>query len=243
MPSQIKLATATTATPIAPTGTTLIGTQNSLLIADEHNHAEARSEFHAGPNQPLGKVKMWFDTTNNRMKLNNGKEWVDAAHEAPKANDFGSWEPEPVTRWVDITDVAFYDLSDNNTCGSYDGNIWTSDGSEIWLYPIGSYINNMTDPTAEEYAIMAHWSKGLRFSKIRITFTGEVNSLYIANCNGSAIVEVEGNITSGYEYPCVWPVEEGIGFWSDLGFIDLWNIIDTISKIEIYTDQAVVKPI
>lgn len=92
MPSQIKLATATTATPIAPTGTTLIGTQNSLLIADEHNNAEAKSEFHAGPNQPLGKVKMWFDTINNHMKINNGKKWVDVAHEESKGVDFGTWD-------------------------------------------------------------------------------------------------------------------------------------------------------
>jgi hypothetical protein len=97
MPIQIKLGTVQNIAANIATGTTAVAEdKNQLFIADNGNKARTASEFHAGPHQPLANTKMWFDTIANKMKINNGKEWVVATTEETKSEDFGSWDPGPM---------------------------------------------------------------------------------------------------------------------------------------------------
>ena len=95
MPVQIKLGNTTN---IQTVGTVNAGTaivpdaNNSLFLADDSNRVAATSEFYSGPTQPLGNVKMWFDTTSGQLKVNDGKSWtVQKGH--VQAKDHGSFNP------------------------------------------------------------------------------------------------------------------------------------------------------
>ena len=150
MSAQIKLATATTNTATAPTGTTLIGTQNSLLIANEHNKAEIKSEFHAGPTQPLGKTKMWFDTNANCMKINNGKDWVAAAKDATKSEDFGSFKPTLV--YTGLVQ-QFTKVGSETTYDEITPTVKLTRGEDGWLYNAAVDSGYTSDtPTGTEWA-------------------------------------------------------------------------------------------
>lgn len=79
MPAQIKLGNTTNIQTVGTVnaGTAIVpDTNNSLFLADSSNRVVATSEFYSGPTQPLGNVKMWFDTTTGQLKVNDGKSWT-----------------------------------------------------------------------------------------------------------------------------------------------------------------------
>lgn len=208
MPAQIKLGNTPDIQTVGAVnaGTAIVpDASNSLFLADGSNRVAATSEFYSGPTQPLGNVKMWFDTTTGQLKVNDGKSWtVQKGH--VQAKDHGSFDPPPV--WLDITDIAYWDprpMGDpySEVNGTFINGEWvdTRDWNELWFATVGSWVLNGDDSwtwpedrvvTPEEYTTMDYWWKGLRFSKIRIFFE-VANPDYVPTDNYDLRLEVYNN--------------------------------------------------
>lgn len=252
---------------------------NSLFIADEVGNTHQASDMHTGPDQPLGTKKIWNDTATMTMKVNNGVEWVPSAMPVTPnqiKRDFGGFVEATgpsfvVGEWTDITDIQFWDPQpglDQEINGEFIGGEWvdTQDWGEVWLVTIGSWVYEndawtwMADRivTAEEYAMMDYWWKGLRFSKIRVWFetlpgdntsqrlevyTNEYNDLVWVS-SSTTTNPLTGDVgeipVSGKEYDVVWPDYSTPGFMSDFGGIDSWGGagITKFTKIEILVSQV-----
>ena len=78
-----------------PEGTGIADGVNQLLFKDDSLVAQALTDAHTGPTQPLAGVKLWHDTETMRTKFNTGKEWVEtSARSIQPEQNFGGFVNE-----------------------------------------------------------------------------------------------------------------------------------------------------
>lgn len=183
MPAQIKLGNTPDIQTVGAVnaGTAIVpDASNSLFLADGSNRVAATSEFYSGPTQPLGNVKMWFDTTTGQLKVNDGKSWtVQKGH--VQAKDHGSFDPGPAVYTGFVQ--RFRHVASENTSDEVSASVHLTRGSGGWLY--NSLQENASDdntPSGTEWAfagidgnpevISANNYAGLTFNTFPIAANG-----------------------------------------------------------------------
>lgn len=209
--------------PLKAEGTMVTQDLNKLFASDDEGTVQGVSDIHIGPTQPLAGTRLWQDTNTMTLKYNDGTAWVETVATIDNSSkDYGSFDPEPT--WLDISAAANWVSPPVNENG-----VWTITENSAWIEPIGTAAELALGITAESYAAMAYWWKGLRFSKIRIFFdSGEY--LTLADNADNTILSVS-SVQSGVEYDCTW---QGTGYWADLKVVFLsGGALTTVTKIEV----------
>jgi hypothetical protein len=144
-------------------------------------------------------------------------------------------------KWIDVTDPFYWstDVINNMAKGTDVGWYKTGIGTDIAFFPINTKGDgyNVILQTIDQatYDAMTHWSKGLRFNKIRVTCNELNPGIWLCNNAGTPIFDM--TYTNGAIIDCVWPNE--IGYNGDFGRLGLWGNLTTVFKIEVYTDSLI----